>query len=65
MSTPSRSSKRSSRPVRDSLSAYKLEVAKSYASIVYMKEVERRLTGHLVRIEDKLDSYRSGEGGGR
>ncbi len=51
--------------LRDSLSAYKLEVAKSYASIAYLKEVERRLTGHLVRIEDKLDSYRSGDGGGR
>ncbi|WP_240492850.1 hypothetical protein [Candidatus Terasakiella magnetica] len=40
---------------RESLSAYKLEVAKSYASIAYMKDVERRLTGHLVRIENKLD----------
>lgn len=41
---------------RESLSAYKLEVAQSYASITYMKDVERRLTGHLVRIENKLDS---------
>lgn len=40
---------------RESLSAYKLEVAKNYASIAYMKDVERRLTGHLVRIENKLD----------
>ncbi|NVK19344.1 MAG: hypothetical protein HWE30_11660 [Methylocystaceae bacterium] len=40
---------------RESLSAYKLEVAKNYASITYMKDVERRLTGHLVRIENKLD----------
>lgn len=51
--------------LRESLSAYKLEVAKSYASIPYLKEVERRLTSHLVRIEDKLDSYRSGNGGGK
>lgn len=40
---------------REALSAYKLEVAKNYASITYMKDVERRLTGHLVRIENKLD----------
>lgn len=42
--------------MRESLAAYKLEVAKSYASIPYLKEVERRLTGHLVRIENKLDA---------
>jgi hypothetical protein len=47
---------------RENLSAYKLEVAKNYASIAYMKDVERRLTGHLVRIENKLDS--SPRGGG-
>jgi len=41
--------------IRDRLSAFKLEVAKSYASISYLKEVERRLTHHLLRIEDKLD----------
>ncbi|NVJ92510.1 MAG: hypothetical protein HWE34_12670 [Methylocystaceae bacterium] len=42
---------------RENLSAYKLEVAKNYASIAYMKDVERRLTGHLVRIENKLDQH--------
>jgi hypothetical protein len=41
--------------IREKLSAFKLEVAKSYASIAYLKEVERRLTHHLLRIEDKLD----------
>ena len=41
--------------IRERLSAFKLEVAKSYASISYLKEVERRLTNHLIRIEDKLD----------
>lgn len=40
--------------LREKLSAYKLEVAKSYASIGYLKEVERRLTDHLIRIEDKI-----------
>ena len=51
--------------LRDHLAAYKLEVAKSYASINYLKEVERRLTGHLIRIEDKLDNHRPGAGGGQ
>jgi len=52
--------------LRDGLAAYKLEVAKSYASIPYLKEVERRLTAHLIRIENKLDGVRadSGHGGG-
>lgn len=39
---------------RESLAAYKLEVAKSYVTISYLKDVERRLTGHLLRIEAKL-----------
>jgi len=39
----------------ESLAAYKLEVAKQYASIAYLKDVERRLTSHLTRIEKKLD----------
>jgi hypothetical protein len=46
--------------LRETLSAYKLEVAKSYVSIPYLKEVERRLTGHLIRIEDKLDGVKGG-----
>jgi len=41
--------------LRESLAAYKLEVAKSYASITHLKEVERRLTAHLIRIENKLE----------
>lgn len=40
--------------LREALAAYKLEVAKSYASVGLMKDVERRLTDHLVRIELKL-----------
>ncbi|MEO5373169.1 MAG: hypothetical protein H7840_02690 [Alphaproteobacteria bacterium] len=39
----------------EALAAYKLEVAKSYASISTMREVEKRLTQHLLRIEQKLD----------
>ncbi len=42
--------------MREALSAFKLEVAKSYASISDMKELETRLVGHLLRIEAKLDS---------
>ncbi len=41
---------------REHLAAYKLEVAKSYATTGYLKDVERRLTEHLVRIEAKLDT---------
>lgn len=48
--------------LKEELSAYKLEVAKSYASIQYLKDVEHRLTGHLVRIEKKLDETHSREG---
>ena len=41
--------------LRENLAAYKLEVATSYVSIPYLREVEARLTDHLVRIETKLD----------
>lgn len=41
--------------LRDNVAAYKLEVAKNYASIDCLKDVERRLTRHLQRIEAKLD----------
>lgn len=51
--------------LRETLASFRLEVAKSYASIPYLKEVERRLTAHLVRIENKLDGVvqRPGTGG--
>lgn len=41
--------------LRDALAAFKLEVAKSYASITDMKELEARLVAHLLRIETKLE----------
>ena len=50
--------------LRESLAAYKLEVATSYASIPYLREVEARLTDHLVRIEAKLDRSVGLAGGG-
>lgn len=39
----------------EALAAFKLEVAKSYASTTAVKDVEKRLTQHLLRIETKLD----------
>ena|SRR5690242_15527870 len=41
--------------MRESLAAYKLEVAKTYVSVSYLKDIERRLTDHLLRIDAKLD----------
>lgn len=41
--------------MREGLSAFKLEVAKNYAAVNDLKEVEDRLVGHLLRIESKLD----------
>jgi hypothetical protein len=40
---------------REALSDFKLEVARTYASLDQMKDVEVRLTEHLLRIEAKLD----------
>ena len=41
--------------LREALSAFKLEVAKSYASVGDMKDLEARIVAHLLRIEAKLD----------
>ncbi len=41
--------------LRETLSAFKLEVAKSYASVADMKDLEGRIVSHLLRIESKLD----------
>ncbi|WP_417827747.1 hypothetical protein [Thalassospira sp.] len=41
--------------LREGLAAFKLDVARNYVSIPYLKDVEKRLTGHLLRIEAKLD----------
>ena len=42
--------------LRDVLHAFKLEVAKHYASQGDLRDLEGRLTSHLLRIESKLDS---------
>lgn len=41
--------------LREALSAFKLEVAKNYAAIADLKDLERRLVAHLLRIESELD----------
>jgi len=41
--------------LREALSAFKLEVAKNYASVTDMKDLENRIVSHLLRIEFKLD----------
>lgn len=50
--------------LRQNLDAYKLDVAKHYASISYLRAVEERLTSHLIRIEEKLDITRIDRTGG-
>lgn len=45
--------------LRQHLDAFKLTVAKSYVSTVYLKDVEERLTSHLIRIEDKLNIHQN------
>lgn len=42
--------------LRDALNAFKLEVAKTYASHTDLRELESRLVNHLLRIESKLDA---------
>lgn len=44
-----------SEQLREALSAFKLEVAKTYASHTDLHDLERRLVSHLLRIEAKLD----------
>lgn len=41
--------------VRENLAEFKLHVARNYVSVTYLKDVETRLTDHLLRIEKKLD----------
>ncbi len=41
--------------LRESLAEFKLHVARNYVSVNYLKDVENRLTDHLLRIEKKLD----------
>lgn len=42
--------------LRDALFAFKLEVAKTYASHKDVRALESRIVEHLLRIESKLDT---------
>lgn len=44
--------------LKDSFNDFKLHVARNYVAINYLKDVENRLTNHLLRIEKKLDETR-------
>jgi len=46
---------RRSDQLREALAAFKLEVAKTYASHTDLRSLETRLVEHLLRIEAKLD----------
>lgn len=41
--------------IKDALAEFKLHVARNYVSTTYLKDIENRLTNHLLRIEQKLD----------
>jgi type III secretory pathway component EscV len=43
---------------RDELAGFKLEVARTYVPLSLIRDVDRRLTEHLLRIEEKLEDLR-------
>jgi hypothetical protein len=43
---------------RDDLAGFKLEVARIYVPLSLIRDVDRRLTEHLLRIEEKLEDVR-------
>jgi hypothetical protein len=50
--------------VLDNLAHAKLEVARLYATIADLKDVEKRLTDHLVRVETRLNLLLEGDARG-
>jgi hypothetical protein len=42
-------------PARDDLNEFKLEVARTYVPLSLIRDLDSRLSLHLVRIEEKLD----------
>jgi hypothetical protein len=42
-------------PARDDLAEFKLEVARTYVPLSLIRDLDSRLSLHLVRIEEKLD----------
>jgi len=43
---------------REDLAAFKIEVARTYVPLSLIRDVDRRLTEHLVRIERQLSEMR-------
>lgn len=41
---------------REAVSLHRVEIAKQYASIDSIRDLEKRLTDHLIRIEEKLET---------
>ena len=40
---------------RDDLAEFRIEVARTYVPLSLIRDVDQRLTSHLLRIEEKLD----------
>ena len=49
-------SKREMISMIENISAFRVDVAMNYASMSYLKDVENRLTAHLLRIEEKIST---------
>ena len=43
---------------RDELAAFKLEVARTYVPLSLIRDVDRRLSEQLLRIENKIENVR-------
>ncbi|MDB5372273.1 MAG: uncharacterized protein JWP04_915 [Belnapia sp.] len=43
---------------RDELKEFKLDVARSYVPLSLIRDVDRRLSQHLLRIEEKLEEVK-------
>ncbi len=46
---------------RDELAEFKLEVARTYVPLSFIRDVDQRLSSHLLRIEGKLEGLRRGD----
>lgn len=46
---------------RDELAEFKLEVARTYVPLSLIRDVDQRLSSHLLRIEGKLEGLRRGD----
>jgi hypothetical protein len=42
---------------RDDLAEFRIEVARTYVPLSLIREVDQRLSGHLLRIEQKLENF--------